>query len=473
MDYKKLGFKCGIEIHQQLEGKKLFCNCPTVIRKDKPDFEFDRRLRASAGESGKVDVVASSEQKKGKLFTYWGYSDINCLVEMDEEPPGSINQDALKTAMQVSKMLNCETADKIQFMRKTVVDGSNTSGFQRTALIGRNGFITVNGKKIGIAGVFLEEEACQIMKRTKEHDIYNLSRLGIPLLEVSTDPDIRSPEECKEVAAKIGMILRSTGACKRGIGSIRQDVNISIKGGVRTEVKGFQDLKSIPKVIEAEVKRHQKLLTQKKKMINEVRKAEPDFSTSFLRLMPGASRMYPETDVPAIIPKVDGLEKVETIDDREKHYKKKFDLNLNVSKQVVKEEDRKHFNFEEIATVFPNIAPSFIASSLTQTSTEMRRHFNWDPEVEVFTEEIFPKLNAGYLTSSSVSSILEEKSKGKTIDYSKYEVISSGNLEKEIKVIVEKNKGAPIGALMGMIMAKFKGNVDGKQAMDILKKYIN
>jgi len=228
MNYKELGFKCGLEIHQQLEGKKLFCNCPTIIRRDEPDFSFDRRLRASAGESGKIDVAASYEQQKNKLFTYQGYDDTTCLVEMDEEPPRPINQDALKSVLQVAKMLNCEIVDKIQVMRKTVVDGSNVSGFQRTALVGMNGWIDVNGKKIRVATICLEEEACQVVKRTKDHDTYNLSRLGIPLLEIATEPDIQNPEECRDAAAKIGMILRSTGACKRGIGSIRQDVNVSI-----------------------------------------------------------------------------------------------------------------------------------------------------------------------------------------------------------------------------------------------------
>ena len=136
------------------------------------------------------------------------------------------------------------------------------------------GFLEIDGRKIRVPTLCLEEEACQVMKRTKNHDTYNLSRLGIPLIEIATDPDIENPAECMNVAAKIGMILRSTGACKRGIGSIRQDVNISIKGGTRVEIKGFQDLKSIPKVINNEILRHQKILCSGQKMQKEVRKAE-------------------------------------------------------------------------------------------------------------------------------------------------------------------------------------------------------
>ncbi|MBD3313988.1 Glu-tRNA(Gln) amidotransferase GatDE subunit E, partial [Candidatus Woesearchaeota archaeon] len=208
IDYKSLGFKAGLEIHQQLEGYKLFCSCNTMIRRDDPDFTVNRELRASAGETGEIDIAAAHEQAKKKQFTYHGYKDTTCLVELDSEPPHPVNQEALKTALQVAKLLNCEIVDEIQFMRKTVIDGSNTSGFQRTALIGIEGWVEIDGKRITVPSVCLEEEACQIIERTKDHDTYNLSRLGIPLIEIATGPDISSPEECREAAAKIVMILR-------------------------------------------------------------------------------------------------------------------------------------------------------------------------------------------------------------------------------------------------------------------------
>ena len=135
MDYSKIGLKSGIEIHQQLEGKKLFCSCPTLLRDDKPDFIIKRKLRAVAGESGKVDVAAKQEQIRGKTFVYQGYSDTTCLVETDSEPPHEMNKDALYTILQLSKLVDAHVSPVVQVMRKTVVDGSNTSGFQRTALV--------------------------------------------------------------------------------------------------------------------------------------------------------------------------------------------------------------------------------------------------------------------------------------------------------------------------------------------------
>ena len=136
INYKKLGFKAGLEIHQQLDTKKLFCNCDSVIKKERPDFTFTRKLRAAAGETGEIDIAAAHEQKKDKYFLYHAYDDVNCLIELDEEPPKPINEQALKISLQVCRLLNAKIVDEIQVMRKTVVDGSNVSGFQRTALVG-------------------------------------------------------------------------------------------------------------------------------------------------------------------------------------------------------------------------------------------------------------------------------------------------------------------------------------------------
>ncbi|MAG39124.1 Glu-tRNA(Gln) amidotransferase GatDE subunit E [Candidatus Woesearchaeota archaeon] len=470
MNYEKIGFKCGIEIHQQLEGKKLFCNCPSEIRKDKPDFKFERRLRASAGESGNVDIAASHEHKKNKLFIYNGYEDSTCLVEMDEEPPSFVNKNSLKTTLQIAKMLNCRIVDKIQFMRKTVVDGSNTSGFQRTALIGRNGFVEVNGKKIGVSTVCLEEEACQLVKRTKNHDTYNISRLGISLIEIATDPDMKTPEECREVAAKIGMILRSTGTCKRGIGSIRQDVNISIKKGARTEIKGFQDLKSIPKVVDKEIKRQQNLIKKKKKINKEVRKAEPDFTTSFLRPLPGASRMYPETDVPTIIPEMKNFKAIETHDEKITRYKKSYCLNDDFAKLAVKYECKEGINFENHFKKYKD--KNFIVELFTSIPKELKKRYGIIIDVKNLAEKVLSKVDTCEISKGVVVELLADYGKTKKLNFGKFKAVSSNKLEEEIKNIVEKNKGVSIGALMGIIMNQFRGNVDGKKVMTLLKKHL-
>jgi glutamyl-tRNA(Gln) amidotransferase subunit E len=208
IDYLKLGFKSGLEIHQQLDSKKLFCNCPSHLRTDEPDFEVSRRLHAIAGESGEIDIAARHEAEKGMNFTYEGY-DTTCLVELDEMPPYEINQDALKIALQVAIFLNARILPITQIMRKTVIDGSNTSGFQRTVLIAHDGWVVTKTGRVGIQSICLEEDAARIIERKKDSAIFRLDRLGIPLIEIATFPDMHEPEQVKEVELHLVKFLLS------------------------------------------------------------------------------------------------------------------------------------------------------------------------------------------------------------------------------------------------------------------------
>jgi Glu-tRNA(Gln) amidotransferase subunit E-like FAD-binding protein len=467
LNYEELGFKCGIEIHQQLEGHKLFCSCPTTISKDAPDFTVTRRLRASAGESGAVDRAALHEQKKQKYFIYQGYDALTCGVELDEEPPHPINQDALKTVLQVAKMLNCKIVDEIQVMRKTVIDGSNTSGFQRTMLVGMDGFVEVHGKKIGIDTICLEEEACQVIDRKKDHDVYNLSRLGIPLIEIATGPHMKTPEEAKEVAAKIGMMLRSTENCKRGIGTIRQDVNLSVKGGSRVEIKGFQDLKSIAKVIDREIERQLKILKDGKHFDPEVRNAEDDFTTSYLRPMPGMDRMYPETDIPPIVPDVDDIKSVKTIEEKVKEIESRFKLSNDLAVQIVK----GSVDLETYANKYRNIDPKFIADTIISVPKEIKARFKKEIKISDHIDGIFAKLDSGQIPKGAVFEILVEIADGKNVDYSKYKGVGDEEIEEYAIKLIKENPALSTGALMGLVMAKYRGKIDGKKAMELLSKH--
>lgn len=473
MDYKELGFKCGLEIHQQLKGKKLFCNCPTKIRKDKPHFTFQRRLRASAGESGKIDKAAQYETKKSKLFEYQGYYDTTCLVEMDEEPPQPVNKESLHIALIMAKLLNMKVVDEIQFMRKTVIDGSNVSGFQRTALIGYDGYIEVNGKKIGIDTLCLEEEAAQVIERTKTKDIYNLSRLGIPLLEIATAPDIENPQECKETAAKIGMLLRSVSGMKRGIGSIRQDVNVSIKGGARTEIKGFQDIKSIPQVVDNEIKRQEILIKKKEKVESAVRKAEPDGTTKYLRPMPGADRMYPETDIETIRPSKEKIDVPETIEEKKERYVKKYSLNKDFASIAVKFESKNDYSFEEdFKKSKGNLTPNIIVDTILIKTSEVEKKENKTIDIFKFKDEIFNALVSEKITASAITEVLLEIAKTGKLDLSKYEQMPDSEIKKIIAKVISENKEAPRGLIMGKAMATLKGRADGKKVNEIVSKLL-
>jgi glutamyl-tRNA(Gln) amidotransferase subunit E len=261
LDYRALGLICGIEIHQQLDTAcKLFCGCSTRHREvEESNFEFFRYLRPSRSELGEIDRAALEEVLVSRRFIYKSY-DSTCLVEADEEPPREINSEALEISLIIARLLNLKIVDELQVMRKMVIDGSNTSGFQRTGYVGSDGWIETAEGRVGIGILCLEEEAARIIEDRGDSVVYSLDRLGIPLVEIGTAPDIVSPAHAREVASYLGMILRSTGRVKRGLGTIRQDVNVSIRGGARVEVKGVQALNLVDKVVEFEALRQARLL---------------------------------------------------------------------------------------------------------------------------------------------------------------------------------------------------------------------
>ncbi len=563
MDYKTLGLKCGLEIHQQLEGRKLFCKCPTLMRDDAPHFSIERKLRAAAGEAGSIDIAAKQEQLKGRNFIYQGYHDSTCLVEADCEPPHKINEDALYTALQLCAAVDADVFSVVQVMRKTIVDGSATSGFQRTALLARNGLIDTSLGKVRLTNVSLEEDSCKIINDTPEVKTYSLDRLGIPLIEIGTAPDITTPEQCQETAKKIGMLLRSLSGVKRGLGTIRQDVNVSIKGGARIEIKGAQDLRQMPLLVELEVKRQQELLkikeeltgiklpglniidmtalfsgsasaviqnTLKKKgkvlgmkldgfsgligrevqpgrrvgtefsdrakiragvggifhsdelprygiteseviavkerlscmkndgfilvsdeekraMIaleavheraselwqgipSEVRKANPDGTTSFLRRMPGAARMYPETDVPLIKPELKGIKLPELLEEKIARYQKDFSMSKDLAEFIAKSE--KVHLFEELIEKYPSIKPAFVAETLTSTPLDIKRQHHQDPdrlEDEDF-RKLFMYLAQDKIHKDIVIDVLLDMITG-NFDLARYATLSTEDIHKE------------------------------------------
>ncbi|MEM0360440.1 MAG: Glu-tRNA(Gln) amidotransferase subunit GatE [Candidatus Diapherotrites archaeon] len=266
MDCSSFGLKCGIEVHQQLDTGKLFCRCPSILKEGKPDFVFKRRLRTAASEMGEIDRAAAEQSGKQMLFEYYSFNDCCCLVEADEEPPKEADKEALETALKIALMCNARVFDELFVMRKIVLDGSNTSGFQRTMLVAENGFLELKDKKIGIQTIVLEEDSCRPIEKNSEKIVYSLDRQGIPLIEIATAPEIKSPQEAQECALKIGELLRRTCKAKRGLGTIRQDINISIEGGARIELKGVQELEMISKFVELEVQRQAMLIELKKEL---------------------------------------------------------------------------------------------------------------------------------------------------------------------------------------------------------------
>ncbi len=292
MDYKKIGLKVGIEVHQELATKhKLFCSCPPVLSELDPEFRFLRRLRPSQSELGELDPAALFEFLKGKTIQYEGDHATTCLVEMDEEPPGPLDPETLDLTLSFSLMVGSHAVDEVHVMRKTVVDGSNTGGFQRTCIVSLGGAVEVEGKRYGIQQISLEEDAARNIGEEEKVVRFRLDRLGIPLMEIATAPDMHDPVEVQAVALRIGSILRATGKVRRGIGTIRQDLNVSILDGKVVEIKGVQDLPMMPTIIEYEALRQWNLLEIK----NELKKrgVKPE---KLVDIQLDVSEVFKETD---------------------------------------------------------------------------------------------------------------------------------------------------------------------------------
>ncbi|OYT28761.1 Glu-tRNA(Gln) amidotransferase GatDE subunit E [Thermoplasmatales archaeon ex4572_165] len=259
--YRKLGLKCGLEIHQQLKTeKKLFCRCRAVLHIDEPSAVILRHMRPTLSELGEYDGTALMEFKTKKNVIYQLYNDTVCTYEMDDTPPFRINQQALDISLEIALLHNCSIVDELHISRKQYLDGSIPTGFQRTGIIGIEGWIPYKNRKIGIIQLGLEEDSCREINDVGHKIIFKTDRLSIPLVEVVTYPEIQTPNEAGEVANLIGRVLRSTGKVRRGLGSIRQDVNVSIDGGTRIELKGVSKLQYIAKAVAIEARRQKALL---------------------------------------------------------------------------------------------------------------------------------------------------------------------------------------------------------------------
>jgi len=261
-DYKKIGLLCGLEIHQQLDSStKLFCRCPNLLQGTrKPDFTLKRSMRPVLGEMGTYDEAMLTEYEKGMDVTYECYNDVICTYELDETPPFICNNEAKTIAIEIGLLLNSNIIEEMHVCRKNYLDGSVPCGFQRTMILAKDGYVELEkGKKIGIDIVCLEEDAARKIKTENKTNYFRLDRLGIPLVEVTTKPDINDPDECREAAERLGLLLW-TSKVKKVLGSIRQDINVSVRAGTRVEIKGVQKLDWIPLLINHEISRQLKLV---------------------------------------------------------------------------------------------------------------------------------------------------------------------------------------------------------------------
>jgi glutamyl-tRNA(Gln) amidotransferase subunit E len=614
-DYEELGLVAGLEIHQQLDtATKLFCACPTGIREPGESARrFTRFLHPTKSELGELDDAALEESRVEREFEYLAY-DTTCLVEEDDEPPHRLDDEAREVVLQIASLLDMEAVDQAHVMRKLVIDGSNTSGFQRTSLIARDGEISTSDGPVGVEDLMLEEESAQRVEETDDGVVFSLDRLGIPLVEIGTRPDISSPEQAREAAETIGMLLRSTGTVKRGLGTIRQDVNVSIADGARVEIKGVQALDQIDEIVRLEVGRQVELLairdglderdaavgettdvtdafretesgvvggavrsggkvtavplfgfdgfvgreiqpdrrlgtelsdhakrhgaggifhtdelpaygvteeevaalreavgagdddavaivaadaetadlaieavaerarTALDGVPEETRGANEDGTTRYLRPLPGAARMYPETDVPPVELDESEVETPELLTEKVERYRSEFGLDAGLAEQVAY--GRRMPLFER--AVSEGVDATFAAGLLESTLTELRRD---GVPVENVSEghllSVMRLVEDGDLAKEGVNDVLETVADGPNLTaeeaveeaglsgVSEDEVRDavSGVVERNAEQVEEQGMGA-FSALMGEAMGALRGRADGEVVSDVLREEI-
>ena len=482
MTDENVKIKIGLEIHQQLDTNKLFCCCPSLIKeKVNPDTIIKRNLFAVSGELGDIDIAALYEQEKAKNHFYYFYNDCCCLVELDEKPPEPINKEALEIGLQICLLLDAEILPVTQVMRKIVIDGSDVSGFQRTLLLGKNGKLEYefDGQKktIKINTICLEEEAAKKIKEEGQNTYWSLDRYGIPLIEITTDSDIKSPEEAKVVALTIGELLR---ACKvkRGLGTIRQDLNISVEGGARTEIKGVQEPKLIPVVLRKEIQYQLDKIKKGEKVLESVKKANEDGSLTFLRPLPTSARMYPETDLPLIKIEEKLLEKIkQNLPKKISELKKEIGIdNPELVEGIIKKKEKLEL-WRSVKPMVKENEKMLVAGLIVNSVRELSRELKVGEEkILEKAKEILPKivksLNQNKITAQAAKEIFVECVKGKNFDIliKQFEILPKTELERKI---CDLSKTIDKRYLMQEAIKRFKFNADVKEIIEIVKKFLD
>jgi len=486
-DFRKIRLKCGLELHIQLDSKrKLFCNCLTTLEEKYPTMTITRKLHPVASEIGKIDAAAEFEYLRNRTFHYQVFNNEVCLVELDEEPIHNLNPEALHIALQIALLLNCEIPDEIHIMRKIVIDGSNTSGHQRTVVVGRNGWLKYGSKKIEIIQVALEEDAAAIVggngeeaeKENENEATYRLNRLGVPLVEITTDVlQGYTPEQVQEIAFMIGIICRSTNSVKHGIGSIRQDVNISICNGPRVEIKGVQELGLIAKVVEKEVERQLEL----KKVEHETRAANADGTTRFTRPLPGAARMYPETDVVPISIDKKWIKEIESKlpepwTDKLERFEKRMKLPKELAIQIIGSD---HLSlFEKIMKKYPKLNAVVVVSVFTSILKDLgRKNIDVKKLEERHFFAIFSELAKKKIVKEAIPDLLvnfvgnPDEPIPDAIKRLNLNIMKKAELQKLIVQLVADSPNTPKEKLYGIAMGRVRGRADPQDVLKIVKRF--
>ena len=431
--------------------------------------------------------------------------------------PGSLpvlNKQVLEYAIAVGLATNCDITRNGKFDRKNYFYPDNPQNYQISQLylpICRNGYVEIETeeggkKKIGIHEIHMEEDAGKLIHdEWEDATLVDYNRSGVPLIEIVSEPDMRSADEVIAYLDKLRLLIQYLGAsdCKLQEGSMRADVNLSVREvgasefGTRTEMKNLNSFKAIARAIEGEKARQIDLLESGEKVIQETRRWDDTKETSYaMRSKEDAQdyRYFPDPDLVPIVVSEEMIEKIrekqpEFRSEKMARYKEEFDI-PDYDIDIITNTKRMADLFEE--TVALGAQPKKVSNWLMGETMRLLKEQSMDPEDIRFSPAHLAALIAMVdkkEINSSVAKTVFETMFSENIDPVKYvdekglkTVNDEGALRKTIEEVVANNpqavedyhngKEKAIGALVGQTMKAMKGKADPAMVNQILKEIL-
>ena len=431
--------------------------------------------------------------------------------------PGSLpvlNKQVVEYALAVGLATNCQIHQYCKFDRKNYFYPDNPQNYQISQLylpICHDGGVeieTAGGKKIiGIHEIHMEEDAGKLVHDEWEDcSLVDYNRSGVPLIEIVSEPDMRSAEEVIAYLEKLRQIIQYLGAsdCKLQEGSMRADVNLSVhevgaeKFGTRTEMKNLNSFKAIAHAIEGERERQIELIEEGKKVIQETRRWDDNKESSFtMRSKEDAQdyRYFPDPDLTPVVISDEWIAEVkarqpELRSEKLERYKKEFDI-PDYDAQIITNSKHMADLFEAATAICKK--PKKVSNWLMGETLRLLKENNMDPEDLSFAPENLAKLvdlaDAGTVNSSVAKEVFEQIFK-ENVDPEVYieehglkTVNDEGALKATIEQIVSENpqsvadykggKKKAIGFLVGQTMKAMKGKADPASVNKILKEILD
>ena len=430
--------------------------------------------------------------------------------------PGSLpvlNKQVVEYAMAVGLATNCSITQYCKFDRKNYFYPDNPQNYQISQLylpICRNGHVDIEtpaGKKqVRIHEIHMEEDAGKLVHDDWEDcSLVDYNRSGVPLIEIVSEPDMRSAEEVIAYLEKLRMTIQYLGAsdCKLNEGSMRADVNLSVRKvgasefGTRTEMKNLNSFKAISRAIEGERARQIELIEEGKKVIQETRRWDDNKEYSYaMRSKEDAQdyRYFPDPDLVPIRISDEWIEAVkerqpELQDAKAERYKKEFDI-PEYDIGIITGSKKLADIFEETTAICHN--PKKVSNWLMVETMRLLKEKEMEPEDITFTPENLAaliQLTDENAINSTVAKEVFEKMFSEDIDVNQYveenglkTVNDEGALRSVVEQVIADNaqsvadyqagKTKAIGFLVGQTMKAMKGKADPGMVNKLLKELL-